>query len=102
MVDSEEKRMMQIVCEDGSLEEVEVVLDFEFKDNKKEYVIYTKDERDEENNITLYISNVDRNKKGFPSLLGIHDEFEWERIQEVIKELTKSRDDINVDDCLEE
>ena len=37
-----EKKMMSIVSEDGSVEEVEVILAFEFKDTKKEYVIYTK------------------------------------------------------------
>ena len=37
----EEKKMMKIVAEDGSTEDVEVVFAFEFKDNKKEYVIYT-------------------------------------------------------------
>ena len=36
-----EKKMMSIVAEDGSIEEVEVILAFEFKDTKKEYVIYT-------------------------------------------------------------
>ena len=42
-----EKKMMSIVAEDGSIEEVEVILAFEFKDTKKEYVIYTKNEKDE-------------------------------------------------------
>ena len=36
-----EKKIMSIVAEDGSIEEVEVILAFEFKDTKKEYVIYT-------------------------------------------------------------
>ena len=39
-----EKKMMSIVAEDGSIEAVEVILAFEFKDTKKEYVIYTKNE----------------------------------------------------------
>ena len=42
-----EKKMMSIISEDGTTEEVEVILAFEFKDNKKEYVIYTKNEKDE-------------------------------------------------------
>ena len=46
-----EKKMMSIVAEDGSIEEVEVILAFEFKDTKKEYVIYTKNEKDENENI---------------------------------------------------
>ena len=32
-----EKKMMSIVSEDGTVEEVEVILAFEFKDTKKEY-----------------------------------------------------------------
>ena len=35
-----EKTMMSIIAEDGSTEQVEVILAFEFKDTKKEYVIY--------------------------------------------------------------
>ena len=37
-----DKKVMSIVAEDGSIEEVEVILAFEFKDTNKEYVIYTK------------------------------------------------------------
>lgn len=84
-----EKKMMNIVAEDGSVEEVEVVLAFEFKDTKKEYVIYTKNERDENNNITVYVSNVDRSE-GDPKLMGIEDEEEWNRVKDVLRELSKS------------
>ena len=84
---------MQIVDKDGQIEEVEVVLAFEFKDNRKEYVIYTKNETDEAGNITVYISNVDRRSKGLSTLMGVDDELEWERIQEVIRELAKQEGD---------
>ena len=33
---------MSIVLEDGSIDEVEVLLTFEFTDTKKEYTVYTK------------------------------------------------------------
>jgi len=85
----EEKKVMRIVSEDGSTEEVEVVFAFEFKDNKKEYVIYTKNERDEDNNITVYVSNVDRSD-GNAKLLGVESEEEWNRIKDVLRELAKS------------
>lgn len=85
----EEKKMMKIVSDDGSSEEVEVVFAFEFKDNQKEYVIYTKNERDEDNNITIYISNVDRSS-GETKLLGVETEEEWNRIKDVLRELAKS------------
>ena len=68
-----ENKMMKIVSDDGLSEEVEVVFAFEFKDNKKEYVIYTKNERAEDNNITVYVSNVDRSN-GETRLLGVESE----------------------------
>ena len=83
-----EKKMMSIVAEDGSIEEVEVVLAFEFKDTKKEYVIYTKNEKDEIENITVYVSHVDRSS-GEAKLLGIDNDEEWSRIKDVLRELSK-------------
>ena len=65
-----DKKIMSIINEDGQTEEVEVILAFEFKDNKKEYVVYTKNEKDENGNVTVYVSNVDRTNE-VPSLLGI-------------------------------
>lgn len=84
-----EKKKMSIVAEDGSIEEVEVILAFEFKDTQKEYVIYTKNERDENDNVTVYVSNVDRSS-GEPKLLGVEDEEEWNRVKDVLRELSKA------------
>lgn len=84
-----DKKLMSIVSEDGSIEEVEVILAFEFKDNKKEYVIYTKNEKDENDNVTVYVSNVDRSS-GEPKLMGIDDEEEWNRVKDVLRELSKA------------
>ena len=84
-----EKRLMSIVSEDGTVEEVEVILAFEFKDTKKEYVIYTKNEKDENDNVTVYVSNVDRSS-GEPKLLGIDDDEEWNRVKDVLRELSKA------------
>ena len=83
-----EKEMMSIVSEDGTTEEVEVILAFEFKDNQKEYIVYTKNEKDENGNITVYVSNVDR-EDGEPKLVGVEDEEEWVRIKDVLRELSK-------------
>ena len=83
-----EKKIMTIVAEDGSVEEVEVILAFEFKDTKKEYVVYTKNERDSNDNITVYVSNVDRSS-GDPKLMGVDDEEEWNRVKDVLRELSK-------------
>ena len=84
-----ENKMMKIVSDDGLSEEVEVVFAFEFKDNKKEYVIYTKNERDEDNKITVHVPNVERSN-GETRLLGVESEEEWNRIKDVLRELAKS------------
>ena len=84
-----EKKIMSIVADDGTVEEVEVIVAFEFKDTKKEYVIYTKNEKDENDNITVYVSHVDRSS-GEPKLLGVEDEEEWNRVKDVLRELSKA------------
>ncbi len=83
-----EKKMMTIVDDNGNKEEVEVIFAFEFKDTKKEYVVYTKNEEDENGNITIYVSNVNR-EMGEPQLLTVEDEDEWNRIKNVLRELAK-------------
>ena len=87
-MENREKKIMSIVQEDGSIDEVEVVIAFEFKDTKKEYVVYTKNEKDANGNVTVYVSNIDRSS-GQPKLLGVDDENEWNRIKDVLRELSK-------------
>lgn len=88
------RRTMIINNPDGTSEECEVLLAFEFKDTKKEYVIYTKNERDWEDSVTVYISYVDRSS-GSPVLQNIDDEDEWKRLLEVVKKLSDSPFDID-------
>lgn len=85
----EDKKIMSIVAADGSIDEVEVILAFEFKDTKKEYVIYTKNEKDENGNVTIYVSSVDRTS-GEPQLGSVADEGEWNRIKDLLRELSKT------------
>lgn len=87
-MENEEKKIMSIINENGETEEVEVILAFEFKDNKKEYVVYTKNEKDENGNVTVYVSNVDRTD-GEPKLLGVDSDSEWNRIKDVLRELSR-------------
>jgi len=84
-----EKQMMSIVAQDGSIEEVEVIIAFKFKDTNKEYVIYTKNEKDEKGLITVYVSYVDRSD-GETKLFGVDDEAEWNKIKDVLRELAKT------------
>ena len=85
-----EKKMMSIVLEDGSVDQVEILLSFEFNDNKKEYVVYTKNETDENGNVTIYAASVHQN--GDQTELGnIETDEEWSRIKDVLRELSKEQ-----------
>lgn len=84
----QDKKMMSIIGEDGNIEEVEVILAFEFKDTMKEYVVYTRNETDESGNVTVYVSNVNRDGDT-PKLLGVDSDDEWSRIKDVLRELSK-------------
>ncbi len=86
---NDKKNVMITVLPDGTEEEVEVLLAFEFKDNNKEYVIYTKNEEDENGNVTIYISNVVKDGDKV-SLTTVADDNEWTRIKNVLRELSKS------------
>ena len=82
------KMTMSIIGEDGSIDEVEVVIAFEFKDTNREYVVYTKNEKDANGNVTVYVSHVDRSGET-PKLYSIDDEDEWNRVKDVLRKLSK-------------
>ena len=86
----DDSRMMSIVLEDGSVDEVEFLLSFKFTDNNKEYMIYTTNESDDNGNVTIYVASVERNGDSDPKLGGVDSEDEWTRIKNVLKELSKN------------
>lgn len=86
----EEKKMMSIILEDGSIDEVEVLLSFKFTDTNTEYMVYTKNETDDGGNITIYVASVVRNEGEEPKLGSVSSEEEWVRIKNVLKELSKN------------
>ncbi len=85
---NEKKDIMITTLPDGTKEEVEVLLSFKFNDNNNEYVIYTKNEVDDNGNVTIYISNVKRGADKI-TLSTVADDNEWTRIKNVLRELSK-------------
>ena len=81
-------KTMIITMPDGTQDTVETLLTFKFNDNNKEYVIYTKNEVDDNGNVTIYISNVVRNGDSV-TLTTVSDENEWARIKDVLRDLSK-------------
>ncbi len=84
------KKPMSIVLEDGSIDEVELLFAFEFNDTKKEYVVYTKNEKDDSGNITIYVSSVTRENDKV-KLGSIESDEEWSKIKDVLRELSKKQ-----------
>ena len=84
--------MLTIVDSKGVETEVEVVIAFKIEATNKEYVIYTKNEKDEDGNITIYASAL-AEVNGEKQLIGIATDEEWEKIKEIIKELAKQKKD---------
>ena len=85
----EEKKMITLTLENGTKEEVELLLSFKFNDNNKEYVIYTKNETDDNGNVTIYVSGVTRVGEDV-TLNTVSDDNEWSRIKDLLRELSKN------------
>lgn len=81
-------KTMEILKENGEREVVEVLLTFSLEDTKKDYIIYTKNEYDDDGNVTIYSSGLDCSFDP-PKMIEISDENEWERIQSIIQELAE-------------
>ena len=82
----EEKRILTITKTDGSKEQVEEVISFEFNDTKKRYVVYTKNEKDENGNVTIYVTRIVSDKNG-NRFLGAENDDEWNRIKAALRAL---------------
>lgn len=89
MNETENKKILSILKEDGTQEEVELLICFEFNDTKKEYAVYTRNEKDENGNITIYVSNIDRGSE-IPKMMAVESDEEWSRIKDVLRELSKN------------
>ena len=84
----EEKRILNITKTDGSKEQVEEVISFEFNDTKKRYVVYTKNEKDENGNVTIYVTRIVSDENG-NRFLGVENDDEWNRIKAALRALIK-------------
>lgn len=84
----DEKRILTINKPDGTSEQVEEVISFEFDDTKKQYLVYTKNEVDETGNMTIYVTEVKKENNEY-KFLGVSTEAEWDRIKAVLRTLIK-------------
>ena len=87
----ENKKFLTINKLDGSTEEVEEVISFEFNDTKKRYVVYTKNEVDQNGNVTIYVTEVVTDDQG-TRFLGVSTDEEWTRIKDVLRKLASKEE----------
>ena len=87
----EDKKILTINKLDGTTEEVEEVISFEFNDTKKRYVVYTKNEVDQNGNVTIYVTEVVKDENG-TRFLGVETDEEWTRIKDVLRKLAKKEE----------
>ncbi len=84
----EESNIMSIVLEDGSIDEVERLTSFTIVSTNNEYLVFTKKEFDENDNVTIYIASVDRSNGGEPRLGSVKSEEDWAIIKNTIKNIS--------------
>lgn len=90
----EEKKIISIVDENGAIDEAEELLRLELSEFNKKYIIYTKNETDENNNVTIYISELYKENENSSDveLRAIETDQEWDKLKEILKEISKSEE----------
>ena len=93
----EEKKIISIVDENGAIDEAEELLRLELSEFNKKYIIYIKNETDENNNVTIYISELykENDNSSDVELRAIETDQEWDKLKEILKEISKSEEQIS-------
>ena len=93
----EEKKIISIVDENGEIDEAEELLRLELSEFNKKYIIYTKNETDDKNNVTIYISELYKENENSDDveLRAIETDQEWDKLKEILKEISKSEEQVS-------
>ncbi len=93
----EEKKIISIVDENGAIDEAEELLRLELSEFNKKYIIYTKNETDDKNNVTIYISELYKENENSDDveLRAIETDQEWDKLKEILKEISKSEEQVS-------
>ncbi len=81
-------RKVTITNSQGQKAVAEIVTIFRVNDLNSDYIVYTFNQRDENNNIKDYASRL-RVENGIYYFDSITDEVEWEKVKNIISELGK-------------
>ncbi len=78
-----------IVNTNNEEEEVELVTYLNTKDNMNQYIVYTKNEKQPNGDIVIYISKLIE-EDGLKKIIEINDDAEWKNVQTLLKEIANA------------
>ncbi len=84
----ENKRTIVVLDEEGKEREAEVLSVFSLSENGKKYIIYTLNEKDENNMVKIYVSILNE-KDGMYTFEAIESDEEWTQVKTVMKQIAK-------------
>lgn len=87
--DVNDKQMIVVLDQNGEEKEAEVLANFKLPKFNKEYILYTFNEKDANEMVTLHASVV-LEKDGMYSFNNIESEEEWSMIKEIMKKMAQT------------
>ena len=78
-----------IVDQNNNEQEVELVTYLNTRDNNNQYIVYTKNERQPNGDVIVYISKLIE-EEDTKKLVEISDEEEWKNVQLLLKEIANA------------
>lgn len=89
----EDKKMIEIIDNEGLKNEVELITFLNSDDDTRQYVVYTKGETQGQNNNTIiYVSRV-VNDDGILKIEEIEEDTEWVDVQHLLKKIANKIED---------
>ena len=86
-MDNNKKEMVDVIDVDGLYSQVELVTYLNSVDNKRQYMVYNKNEvQGNDGDVIIYISKL-TNVDGVLHLSEIEDDTEWVDVQHLLKEI---------------
>lgn len=87
-LESLEKNIISLTTVDGEEIEAEVLIFFEIEETGKKYLVYTYNEKDKNDMITVYASSFNE-EDGEIYLDNIESDSEWEKVKDVMRHTIK-------------
>lgn len=87
----EEKQTIIVIDKDGKEKEAEVLSVFTIEEYQKDYILYTFDEKDENDMIKIYASTLVE-KEDMYSFEAIATPEEWASIKDIMREMAQSEE----------